>query len=84
MIFDIDNGGQIEHINYVIKDLKELGFLRIMEDKIGLKKNSLFKNQKGVKQDTILNFCKIVEAKSAKNKDFLVIANRKFNFKSRC
>lgn len=77
MIFDIDNGGQIEHINFVIKDLERAGVSAIiMEDKIGLKRNSLFKNQKGVKQDTISNFSKkIIEAKkSAKNKDFLVIA----------
>ena len=46
MIFDIDNGGQIEHIPFIIK-LERLGVSAIiMEDKIGLKKNSLFSDQK--------------------------------------
>jgi phosphoenolpyruvate phosphomutase len=48
----------------------------VIEDKIGLKKNSLFKNQKGIKQDSIENFCKkLVKAKQSKNSDdFFVVA----------
>ena len=47
-----------------------------MEDKIGLKKNSLFKKQEGVKQDSIKNFCKKIVAakKAATSDDFMVIA----------
>jgi phosphoenolpyruvate phosphomutase / 2-hydroxyethylphosphonate cytidylyltransferase len=66
MIFDIDNGGQIEHLPFVIKKLEQAGVSAIiMEDKIGLKKNSLFADQKNVQQDSIKNFCKKI--KTVKN-----------------
>ena len=59
LIFDADNGGRIEHLPYTVKTLERLGVSVIMiEDKIGLKKNSLFKDQTDAKQDTIKNFCK--------------------------
>jgi phosphoenolpyruvate phosphomutase len=47
-----------------------------MEDKIGLKKNSLFKNQTGTKQDKPELFAKKIKqiCKSRKNNDFMVIA----------
>jgi phosphoenolpyruvate phosphomutase len=77
MIFDIDNGGQIDHLPYVVKKLERAGVSAIiMEDKIGLKKNSLFKDQTGVQQDNIKDFClKIIKAKEATvSDDFLVIS----------
>ena len=77
LIFDADNGGRLEHLPYMIKTLERLGVSAvIIEDKIGLKKNSLFKDQKGVKQDSISAFCKkIKKAKSTKISDeFLIIA----------
>ena len=44
VVFDADNGGQIEHLPYLIRSLERSGVSAIiMEDKIGLKKNSLFK-----------------------------------------
>ena len=47
VVFDADNGGQIEHMSYLIKSLERSGVSAIIiEDKVGLKKNSLFKNQK--------------------------------------
>ena len=59
LIFDADNGGQIEHISYLIRSLERSGVSAIiMEDKTGLKKNSLFENQKDAKQDTISSFTK--------------------------
>jgi phosphoenolpyruvate phosphomutase / 2-hydroxyethylphosphonate cytidylyltransferase len=76
IIFDIDNGGQIEHLKFFIQDLERIGASAIvMEDKIGLKQNSLFQNQSGVRQDSIGAFCrKIKVAKAATfNKDFLII-----------
>ena len=78
LIFDIDNGGRIEHLPYVIKKLESSGVSAvILEDKIGLKKNSLFKNQKGVKQDTISNFCKkIKKAKNSVVSDSFLIISR--------
>ena len=77
MIFDIDNGGQIEHLPNVVKKLERAGVSAIiMEDKVGLKKNSLFADQKNVKQDNIKSFCeKIKRAKNSTiNEDFFVIS----------
>ena len=77
IVFDADNGGRIEHLPYKIQSLERQGVSAIvMEDKIGLKRNSLFKNQKNVKQDTPLQFCNKIKTilKNRKSKDFLVVA----------
>ena len=77
LIFDADNGGRIEHLPYMIKSLERMGVsAAIIEDKIGLKKNSLFKDQKGAKQDSIIGFSKkISKAKNATiSDDFFIIA----------
>ena len=59
LIFDADNGGQIEHLPFLIRSLERSGASAvIIEDKIGLKKNSLFKNQEGTKQDKPVIFSK--------------------------
>ena len=75
LIFDADNGGRLEHLPFSIRTLERLGVSAIMiEDKIGLKKNSLFKDQSGAKQDSIKDFCKKIELikKVRKSKDFLI------------
>ena len=77
IVFDGDNGGRLEHLPYLIKTLDRLGVSAIvLEDKIGLKKNSLFTDQKDSKQDTISNFSKKIEkANNVKiSKDFQVVA----------
>ena len=77
LVFDADNGGQLEHLPYLIRSLERSGVSAIiMEDKIGLKKNSLFKNQSGTKQDKPKHFAKKIKiiSNSRKNKDFMVIA----------
>ncbi len=77
LIFDADNGGRTEHIKYIVSSLERIGASAIIiEDKIGLKKNSLFKNQKNVKQDTIKNFSNKIKVakKSTISENFLVIA----------
>tara|TARA_B100001540_G_scaffold300745_1_gene306511 strand:- start:103 stop:1404 length:1302 start_codon:yes stop_codon:yes gene_type:complete len=77
LIFDADNGGQLEHLGFLVKSLERLGVSAIiMEDKIGLKKNSLFKNQSGAKQDQPNLFAKKIKkvCQSRKSKDFLVVA----------
>jgi phosphoenolpyruvate phosphomutase len=77
LIVDIDNGGKIEHLSFTIKTLERMGVSAVViEDKIGLKINSLFKNQDISKQDSIKNFClKIKEAKkSTISNDFMIIA----------
>ena len=64
-------------IKNMIKSLERIGVSAVViEDKIGTKKNSLFKDQTGVKQDSIKNFCKkIIKAKESKiSDDFLIIA----------
>ena len=78
IIFDADNGGKIEHISYLIRTLERVGISAVViEDKVGLKRNSLFKKQVGVKQDSIENFCtKLKRAKEAKISDDLFIVAR--------
>ena len=59
LVFDADNGGRIEHLSYLIRSLERSGVSAIiMEDKIGLKRNSLFKNQSETKQDKPNDFAK--------------------------
>ena len=77
LVFDADNGGQLEHLPFLVRSLERLGVSAIiMEDKIGLKKNSLFKNQSDTKQDKPILFAKKIKqiCKARKNKDFMVIA----------
>ena len=77
LVFDADNGGQLEHLPFLVRSLERCGASAIiMEDKIGLKKNSLFKNQTGTKQDKPELFAKKIKqiCKFRKNNDFMVIA----------
>jgi len=77
LVFDADNGGQVEHLSFLVRSLERSGVSAIiMEDKIGLKKNSLFKNQKDTKQDKPKLFAQKIKqvCKSRQSKDFLVIA----------
>lgn len=77
IIFDGDTGGKIEHFVFTVRTLERLGVSAvIIEDKIGLKKNSLFGTQVPQKQDSIENFCKKIEAgRNARvTDDFMVIA----------
>ena len=77
LIFDADNGGQIEHLSFLIRSLERSGVSAIIiEDKVGLKKNSLFKNQSGTKQDKPNIFAKKIKkiCNSRESKDFMVIA----------
>ena len=78
IIFDADNGGRIEHLPYLVRTLERIGVSAIVfEDKIGLKKNSLYKNQSGANQDSIKNFCnKLRKAKESKISDDLFIVAR--------
>ena len=77
LIIDADNGGRIEHISFLVKTLERIGVsAMIIEDKKGLKRNSLFGNQSGVKQESIKDFSKkIKEIKKYRiSKDFLIVA----------
>ncbi len=77
MIFDADTGGKPEHFKFTVKSLERTGVSAVViEDKTGLKKNSLFGNDVFQTQDTIENFChKIKMGKSAQiSDDFMIIA----------
>nr|MBR4281057.1 phosphoenolpyruvate mutase [Clostridia bacterium] len=77
IILDGDTGGQIEHFVYNVQTLERMGISAIIiEDKKGLKKNSLFGTGVGQMQDTIEGFCqKIAAGKNAqKTRDFMIIA----------
>lgn len=77
IIFDGDTGGKIEHFVFTVRTLERHGISAvIIEDKVGLKKNSLFGTEAIQTQDTIENFCnKIKAGKSAQvTKDFMIIA----------
>ncbi len=77
IILDGDTGGQIEHFVYNVQTLERMGISAvIIEDKKGLKKNSLFGTGVGQMQDSIEDFChKIAAGKNAqKTRDFMIIA----------
>ena len=77
IIYDGDTGGIPEHFTFTVKTLERLGVSAIIiEDKIGLKKNSLFGTDVAQTQDTIENFShKISEGKRAQITDgFMIIA----------
>lgn len=77
IIFDGDTGGIAEHFVYMVRTLERLGVSAvIIEDKIGLKRNSLFGINAKQNQDTIENFCqKISMGKKAQvTSDFMIIA----------
>jgi len=77
MIFDADTGRETEHFKYTVTALEHAGVSAVViEDKTGLKQNSLFGNDVPQTQDTIENFCaKISAGKSAqKTRDFMIFA----------
>jgi len=77
VIFDGDTGGKIEHFVFTVRTLERHGISAvIIEDKTGLKKNSLFGTDVVQMQDTIEDFCaKIKAGKSAQiTTDFMIIA----------
>lgn len=77
IIFDGDTGGLTEHFVYTVRTLERMGVSAIIiEDKTGLKKNSLFGTEVEQTQDTIENFCSKIEAgkKVQLTDDFMIIA----------
>ena len=77
VIFDGDTGGKTEHFVFTVRTLERLGISAIIiEDKTGLKKNSLFGTDAIQTQDSIESFChKITEGKKAQiTQDFMIIA----------
>lgn len=77
IVYDGDTGGKTEHFVFTVKTLERLGVSAvIIEDKTGLKKNSLFGTEVEQTQDSIEAFShKISEGKKAQaTRDFMIIA----------
>lgn len=63
IIFDGDTGGMTEHFVYTVKTLERMGVSAVViEDKTGLKKNSLFGTEVQQTQDSIPHFCAKISA----------------------
>ncbi len=77
IILDGDTGGLIEHFVFNIKTIERMGVSAIIiEDKIGLKKNSLFGTEVEQTQDSVENFCEKIRAgkKALITDEFMIIA----------
>ena len=77
IIFDGDTGGMTEHFVYTVRSLERMGVsMIIVEDKVGLKKNSLFGTEVPQTQDTIEHFCEKIAAgkRAQKSQDFMICA----------
>ena len=77
IIFDGDTGGLTEHFVYTVRSLERMGVSAvIIEDKVGLKKNSLFGTEVEQTQDSIGHFCEKIRAgkKVQLTDDFMIIA----------
>lgn len=77
IIFDGDTGGKTEHFVYTVRTLERLGVsMVIIEDKTGLKMNSLFGTEVKQTQDSIENFSDKIRAgkKAQRTKEFMICA----------
>ena len=77
IILDGDTGGLIEHFVYNVRTLERMGVSAvIIEDKTGLKKNSLFGTEVEQTQDSVENFCAKIAAgkKALRTEEFMIIA----------
>lgn len=77
IILDGDTGGLTEHFVYNVRTLERMGVSAvIIEDKTGLKKNSLFGTDVVQTQDAIESFCEKISAgkKAQLTDEFMIIA----------
>ncbi len=77
IILDGDTGGLVEHFVYNVRTLERMGVSAvIIEDKTGLKKNSLFGTEVEQTQDSIENFCEKIRAgkQALRTEEFMIIA----------
>ena len=77
IIYDGDSGGLPEHFVFLVRSLERLGVSAvIIEDKVGLKQNSLFETGNVQKQAPVEDHChKIKVGKQAQvTEDFMIIA----------
>jgi phosphoenolpyruvate phosphomutase len=77
IIFDGDTGGKSEHFVFTVRTLERNGVSAvIIEDKVGLKKNSLFGTEVTQELSPIPDFCEKISAgkRAQVTKDFMIIA----------
>ncbi len=77
IIVDADNGGLIEHFGFTVRTMERLGVSAlVIEDKIGVKRNSLYGTDMDQEQDTIEHFCKKIQFGKSRQltNDFMIIA----------
>jgi len=77
IILDGDTGGLVEHFVYNVRTLERMGVSAvIIEDKTGLKKNSLFGTEVEQTQDSIENFSEKIRAgkQAQRTEEFMIIA----------
>lgn len=77
LIFDGDTGGKPEHFAFTVRSLERLGVSAvIIEDKVGLKKNSLLGNDVQQQQASIEEFCAKIETgkRALVTDEFMIIA----------
>lgn len=77
IILDADTGGITEHFVYNIKTIERLGVSAvIIEDKVGLKQNSLFGNEVPQQMADVEEFCEKIKAGKAAQttNSFMIIA----------
>lgn len=77
IVFDMDTGGMLEHFVYNIATIEKAGVSAvIIEDKTGLKRNSLFGTSVEQHQESIDNFCEKIRAGKSviRSGNFMLIA----------
>jgi phosphoenolpyruvate phosphomutase / 2-hydroxyethylphosphonate cytidylyltransferase len=77
ILFDGNSGGMPEHFVFTVRSLERLGVSAIViEDKIGLKRNSLWSTGKDQEQDSIDSFCQKIRIgkKAQVTDDFMIVA----------
>ncbi len=77
MIYDADTGGKAEHFEFTVRSLERTSVSAvIIEDKTGLKKNSLLGKDVEQSQDTIGNFCRKIQVgkRAQLTREFMIIA----------
>ena len=77
IIFDADTGGIQEHFTFLVKTLERLGVSAcVIEDKKGLKRNSLFGTEVEQEQESIEAFSEKISAgkSSLSGRDFMIVA----------
>jgi phosphoenolpyruvate mutase len=77
IIYDGDTGGKPEHFKFTIQSLERIGVSAVViEDKKGLKKNSLFGTDVKQEQEDIESFCEKIDVgiSSKKTDDFMLFA----------